>query len=180
MRDVLRHARYRRLKELREAISGRILNINASGSINVLNEYILGLAPVVVVRLHTRAVSSLINYYFVLTVEEVFARISRAVIKEFIAVKKPGYLNELSNIDRSLAIVESRLPNYLLGIVIGYHGAEPSSTRLLSPLDDIEVDMVRARTLEIEVDYFFKPVKNVRKITRRIRHTKFYTYRLKP
>ncbi len=179
MYDALRRVRYRRLKELREAISYRILNFNTSSGIDVLNRCTLSLAPLVIVRLHTRAVSSLIDYYHVLTIEEVFAKISRAAIKEFIAVKRPEYIDELSNIDRSLATIENKLPNYLLGIIIGYHGAEPSSTRLLNPLDDIEVDTMRARTLEIGVDYFFKPVKSVRRITRRIRHTKFYTYRLK-
>lgn len=80
---------------------------------------------------------------------------------------------------RSLAIVKSRLPNYLLAVVIGCHGAGSSSTRLLSPLDDIEFNVMRTRTLEIGVDYFFKPVKNVRKITRRIQHAKFYILQIK-
>jgi len=46
-------------KMSRKTISDHILNINASGSISVLDGYILGLASVVVVRLYTRAVSSL-------------------------------------------------------------------------------------------------------------------------
>ena len=94
-------------------------------------------------------------------------------------MKRPEYLNELSNMDRSLATIERRLPDYLVSIVVGYHGAKPSNTRLLSPLDDIELEVDDARTLEIGIDYFFKPVKNIRRIAGGIRHTKFYTYRLK-
>lgn len=179
MYDALRRARYRRLKELREALSDRILNINTFASANTLNYYVFGLAPALIVRLHTRAVSNVIDYYYVLAIEEVFTRISRAVVKEFVAVKRPEYLDRLSNIDRSLAIVESRLPDYLVGIVVGYHGAKPSNSRLLNPLDDIEPRTDDIRTLEIGIDYFFKPMKNIRKITGRIRHTKFYTYSLR-
>jgi len=42
---ALRRARYRRLKELREAISDRIQNYNTFSGINVLNVYNLGLFP---------------------------------------------------------------------------------------------------------------------------------------
>ena len=75
MYDALRRARYRRLKELREAISDRIPNITASVNTSTLNYYIFGLAPAVIIRLHTRAVNSIIDYYYVLAVEKVFTRI---------------------------------------------------------------------------------------------------------
>ncbi|RLG75298.1 MAG: hypothetical protein DRO14_04735 [Thermoprotei archaeon] len=180
MHDALRRARYRRLRVLREALSDRILNINTFVSTSTLNYYTFGLAPAVIIRLHTRAVSNIIDYYYVLAIEEVFTRISRAAVKDLVAVKRPEYLDKLSNIDRSLAAIENRLPNYLLGVVLGYHGAKPSNTRLLNLLDDIELKVGNSRTLEIGIDHFSKPMKNIRKITGRIRHTKFYTYRLRP